>query len=284
MADPHFADADGADNQLGYVDVTQDGRDDDFHESSAYGGFAGGSGLAPVRSTTTNLPVMIAASAFTATVQSAAIDRGRASDAYANEPAPNGGYINIGAYGNTAQAGRSPAQYITVLSPNGGERIGQDSAVEIRWRSFGFGGNVNIEYRGGSAGDFTTLASGEANDGSFNWAVNAGLFNAASDYQIRISSVDVPAIDDASDSNFSVIAPITYYYVNDNSLTGDEYTSAVGNDANDGLSPDQPKASIRAILDTYDLKPGDVVLVDAGLYSLGTNIFVTAQDSGVTIR
>ncbi|MCC6629566.1 MAG: tandem-95 repeat protein, partial [Chloroflexi bacterium] len=284
VADPLFVDADGADNQLGYLSLAQDGRDDDFHVRSAYGGFQGGSGLAPVRDASSGLPVLLAPAALTSTGQSPAIDRGRASDPYANEPTPNGGYINIGVYGNTAQAGRSPEQYITVLNPNGGERIGQDSTVEIRWRSFGFTGNVDIAYRGASAADFTTLAAGEANDGSWGWLVDSAVFAAGTDYQIRITSVDAPAVTDLSDANFSVIAPITFYYVNDGSLAGDEYTTALGSDANDGLSPDQPKASIRGILDAYDLKPGDVVLVDTGHYTLGTNIFVQADDSGATIQ
>ncbi|TAK78891.1 MAG: hypothetical protein EPO12_11675, partial [Aquabacterium sp.] len=284
VADPRFVDSDGADNKLGYVNLAQDGRDDDFHERSAYGGFSGGSGQAPVRNAVNGLPMMIAASALTSTVQSPVIDRGRASDPYSNEPTPNGGYVNIGAYGNTAQAGRSPAQYVTVLSPNGGERIGQDSAVEIRWRSFGFSGNVSIEYRGGNAANFTMLSANEANDGSYNWLVDAASFVPGTNYEIRITSITAPAVGDVTDATFSVIAPITYYYVNDNSLAGDEYTTAAGSDANDGLSPDQPKASIRAVLDTYDLKAGDVILVDTGNYLLGTNIYIVGQDSGVTIR
>ena len=41
--------------------------------------------------------------------------------------------------------------------------------------------------------------------------------------------------------------PITFFYVNDDSLVNDEYTTAIGNDANTGIAPDSPKASIRAI-------------------------------------
>ena len=66
-------------------------------------------------------------------------------------------------------------------------------------------------------------------------------------------------------------------------LTGD-WTTAPGNDANDGLSPATPKASIRSVLEAYDLRPGDVIRVDAGTYNLLTNIVLVAQDSGVTIE
>ncbi|HEY9108125.1 MAG TPA: right-handed parallel beta-helix repeat-containing protein, partial [Roseateles sp.] len=276
VADAGFVDMDGADDQFGNAD-------DDFHERSLHGGFASGSGLAPVVGQN-GLPVVVAAQALTSATQAASIDRGRASDAYGNEPATNGGYVNIGAYGNTAEAGRSPAQFITVLSPNGGERIGQNSTVELRWRSTGFAGTVNIEVR--SAGDaaFKRIASGEANDGSYLWNVDAALFPAGNDYEVRVVSVAVPGVSDTSDAKFQVLGQIRTYYVNDGSRTGDEYTTAVGNDANDGLTPDKPKASIQSVLLAYDLNPGDVILVDTGNYTLGTNIFVVAQDSGVTIQ
>ena len=39
-----------------------------------------------------------------------------------------------------------------------------------------------------------------------------------------------------------------------------DWTTAAGNDANDGLTPGTPKASLRALLEAYDLEPGDAVL------------------------
>ena len=59
----------------------------------------------------------------TDSAQSPAIDRGAASDSYAIEPAPNGGYINLGNFGNTAQASESPAQYVLVLAPAAGATV-----------------------------------------------------------------------------------------------------------------------------------------------------------------
>jgi len=40
-------------------------------------------------------------------VDSPAIDAGDPASAFANEPAPNGGRVNLGAYGNTAQASKT---------------------------------------------------------------------------------------------------------------------------------------------------------------------------------
>ena len=74
------------------------------------------------------------------------------------------------------------------------------------------------------------------------------------------------------------------YYVNDASPAGDVFTTAVGNNANSGKTPDRPMATLAALLDAYDLDPGDVIHVDAGTYSLLATSSSTAQDSGVRIE
>ncbi len=56
----------------------------------------------------------------------------------------------------------------------------------------------------------------------------------------------------------------TDYYVNDGSTAGDIYCTAGGDDANNGTSSTTPKRTIQAIIDTYDLEPGDTVYVDTG--------------------
>ncbi len=155
--------------------ATSDGRDDDFHLGSLYGSSHGGS-LAPVRDPVTGLPVVAPIDLTLDAVQSPAIDRGRASDDFSLEPAPNGGFINIGAYGGTAQASRSPAQYITVFAPNGGESVPQESNYDIRWRAHGFGGNVDIEVSDDGGATWTLLADSETNDGSYAWNVDPVLF------------------------------------------------------------------------------------------------------------
>jgi len=70
------------------------------------------------------------------------------------------------------------------------------------------------------------------------------------------------------------------YYVNDFDGTGDQYCTALGNDSNDGLSPDAPKGSVQAVMDAYDLEPGDVIWVDSGVYGA---VSVGAGDSGVRV-
>jgi hypothetical protein len=239
------------------------GQDDNFHEQSLYGSFKPGVG-------------------FTAdAAQSPAIDRGAPSDAFDNEPADNGGYINLGAYGNTAEASKSQAQYVRVTNPNGGERLPQESSFEIRWRSHGFAGNVKIEVSTNGGAAFETLGADEPNDDSFLWDIVAAQFPVSDQYIIRVSSSDVS---DVSDAVFAVTLPLHLYYVNDGDTAGDEYSTATGNDANDGQSPGSPKASIRAVLETYDLNAGDTILVDTGVYVLTVNILIGNGDSGVRIQ
>ncbi|MBL8338895.1 MAG: right-handed parallel beta-helix repeat-containing protein, partial [Rhodoferax sp.] len=286
FADPQFVDRDGADGVVGFVSALQDGRDDDLHLGSLYGSSHGGS-LAPVRDGVSGLPVAAAISVVSDGVQSVGIDRGRASDSSALEPQPNGGFINIGAYGGTAQASRSPSQYITVFAANGGESVPQESTYDIRWRAHGFTGNVDIEVSADAGGSWTLLADSELNDGSYAWVVNPAQFAVGSRYLVRVTAEVDPAITDVSDRVFTVTEPINLYYVNlagDADFTDNEYTVAAGSDLNDGLSAATPMASIRAVLERYDLDAGDVILVDTGRYLLTTNISLIAQDSGVVIR
>ncbi|MEX2188872.1 MAG: right-handed parallel beta-helix repeat-containing protein [Pirellulales bacterium] len=506
---PLFIDPDGGDNLIGYSSVLADGRDDDFHLQGLYGSFHGGSS-APVVATAPGLPVAMPPMESLDAAQSPLIDVGAASDSFAAEPLPNGGFVNLGTYGNTPQASKSPPTYVRVLSPDGGEAWPVEQSFAIRWRSndplagyalafdgmddyvaiaeptdgsldlgtsatleawvkfaalpnnslatilskdqgggqqnkwiFGYarnygnianatffhinspaGGAVFLTsnpwtpdigrwyhlavvrsgnqfdfYRdgvldgtattafavpqvaypveigraegfayfngtlddvriwntsrqpaeiqaamtegvtGGEAGlvaawdfqqgvgniaidrtphghdgtlgggiatrrpawvtrtqavtvDIDLLQAGEQasvlsiaddtpNDGEFVWTVPLTLEPAA-DYAIRVTRTDNGATD-ASNAAFSISPPVNHYYVNDATVDAGDWTTASGNDANDGLTPGSPKASVRAILETYDLGPTDTVLVDAGLYLLTTNLTITAADSGVTI-
>ncbi len=89
-----------------------------------------------------------------------------------------------------------------------------------------------------------------------------------------------PLVEDAPPA-----AEVRVIYVNDATVNdGDDWTTAPGDDANDGLTPDAPMASIQAVLQAYDLGPGDVIMVDAGNYVLSDAIVLDAIQSGVTVR
>ncbi|MDI9470926.1 MAG: right-handed parallel beta-helix repeat-containing protein [Bacillota bacterium] len=79
-----------------------DAENGDYHLKSAEGRYSGGSWV-------------------TDTVTSNCINAGDPASSYANEPAPNGGRINIGCYGNTAEASKSgrPSLSYTISHPDG---------------------------------------------------------------------------------------------------------------------------------------------------------------------
>ena len=116
FADPLFVSPTGADGKLGYSSILNNGSDDDFHVQSLHGSFHGGS-LAVVVNPATGLPVFPGAVLTTDAVSSPAIDGGNPSVPVGAEPSPNGGIVEIGAYGGTAQASLSPATFLTVTRP-----------------------------------------------------------------------------------------------------------------------------------------------------------------------
>ncbi|RZL38827.1 MAG: hypothetical protein EOP35_04955, partial [Rubrivivax sp.] len=278
--DPLFVDIDGADGKLGYFSAASDGRDDDFHLQSTYGSFHGAS-LAPVLGAG-GLPTLLTGTLTNDTANSPGIDRGALDQPFDQEPAPRGGYANIGSDGNTKFASLSPAVYVRVMTPNGGETVAEGETFTVRWRSDGFTGNVNLDIsRDGS--NWLSVSANEANDGVFDWTPGSGQFPGG-DYVLRVSSASQPAVKDTSDATFNLASTVSIFYVNDGALGGDEYATAIGNDANDGRSASKPKASLQALLNAYDFKPGDLILIDTGVYNSSTNLLVDAQDSGVVIR
>ena len=72
---------------------------------------------------------------------------------------------------------------------------------------------------------------------------------------------------DMNDTPFALRNKTQAFYVNDADTVGDIYCNAAGNDANSGLATNQPKATLQAIFDQYDLEAGDTVYVDTGAYT-----------------
>ena len=70
-------------------------------------------------------------------------------------------------------------------------------------------------------------------------------------------------------------------YVNGSSLALENryYTSEPGDDAFDGLTPRQPKRSLQSVVDSYELGPNDIVVLDAGVHAVG-NAILSSNDNG----
>ena len=67
----------------------------------------------------------------------------------------------------------------------------------------------------------------------------------------------------------NTLAVNTIHYVNDGSSEADAFTTAPGNDANDGLSPGTPKATLAGVFSdaVHPVQPGDVICLDTGTYA-----------------
>ncbi|WP_404310489.1 right-handed parallel beta-helix repeat-containing protein [Neorhodopirellula lusitana] len=283
--DPLFVDADPILNTLGYVNTTDYGQDDDFHLRSSYGSYHGAANapvLTPSGNTLVDLPIeptstLVTDSGFPAGLdRSPAIDRGDAAIPVVNELPANGGFANLGAYGQTAFASHSPTQYVLVTTPDGGEVWPAGQSFDIDWRGHDAGGTVDIELVRDGNPAFSLLIGDDlagASAGTFNWTI-PGSVSPQTDYRIEVTCNDL-SITDASNTTFEITAPVSIYYVDDSSDVNDQYTpGVVGAAGNTGLSPSSPRDSIQSIFADYTLGPGDIILVDTGDYSLTTNIVV----------
>ena len=73
----------------------------------------------------------------------------------------------------------------------------------------------------------------------------------------------------------------TTFYINDNTTKGDIYTTAIGNDSNDGATSATPKLSIWT---TYEkAQEGDTIIIDIGIYTeLSKGILSFVNDKNIT--
>lgn len=137
-------------------------------------------------------------------------------------------------------------------------------------------GNTTLTLSGHDGG--TTIQWQSSPDGS-TWSNIAGATSSTEVVAVSSSTYYRAKVTNGCDSYTSSTYVIvggtpvpTNYYVNDNSTTGDVFCNNVGNAANNGRNPCSPKASLQDVINTYDLEPGDTVFVDAGTYTMGTDI------------
>src|SRR5258706_1167949 len=145
--------------------------------------------------------------------------------------------------------------------------------------------NLSVSSNGGATWTAITGASALTMDaygqGSFSWAIPAG--QTPGSYLLKVASNQVPAVQDASDGTFQIANAGHSFYINDGFTAGDQYTSAIGNDANDGKSASSPMATLSALIAAYHPTTGDTIYVDTGAYALGSNLVLPSADSGVSI-
>ena len=118
----------------------------------------------------------------------------------------------------------------SILVPNGGEVYAPGLVCSISWRAFQ-GSSVRIELYRGLAFD-STIKDSTPDDGSFSWTIPAGQ-QERTDYRVRITSIDMPALSDDSDADFtigsiSLVAPNGGEFFETNSPCTIQWSSIIG--------------------------------------------------------
>jgi len=216
------------------------------------------------------------------TVSSWAIDGGNYVAAYSNEPMPNGARLNVGLYGNTWQASMSPTNQalLAVSLEDGGTVSGSET---LFWRAQGFDSNdlLTLEFSHDGGGSWSNIVTGvAATADGYLW--DATGYNSTPMAYWRVYAEEDPLISDTNNTAFFLRVGAIIYYVNDNNTNGDVYCTAVGDDANYGLSESTPKLSLQAVLDAYNFEGGDVVYIDTGHYVDTNGITIGVLDGGVS--
>ena len=182
------------------------------------------------------------------------IDGGDPAAGFAQEPAPNGGRLDLGAFGNTPDASLSPAARFSLLVEPlpGAKWFGTRTITWLTRGPWAGGDMVKLDFSADGGATWSNIvASVDYALGRYDW--NTTGLPPGTNYLVRVSKTDGSAMD-VADAAFEVSAsgPRTYY-VNDTNTLNDVFCSAAGSAANDGLSAATPKDSVQAILDTYNV-------------------------------
>ena len=208
------------------------------------------------------------------------IDAGAPWSTWTNETSPNGRRINIGLYGHTYEASRSPTNSVLIpLSLDDGGRI--DGTNTLYWLAQGnaTGHTVTLQYSTNAGASWTNIATGvPANRGSNLWdtlTYTSSLFGVW-----RVISESEPAVSGQTRWPFALRNEAFYFYVNDLNTNGDVYTSTAGLLTNSGLTAGNPMSSLQAVLDAWDVEPGDTIYMDTGVYTALSDTVVGQFDAG----
>lgn len=204
-----------------------------------------------------------------------------ASTAWTNEPVPNGGRVNAGAYGGTAEASKSRTNaWLFAMSFNDGGNLIQTGRLEWAASTNLAGAQVNLQFSTNNGTSWSNIVTGvAATNESHTWVPTvphaAVLWRVvhATNSAIAATNARVFSVRPSAGTVFN-------FYVNDTSPADDLYCNALGDNANSGAFSNAPKRSLQAILDAYSLLGGDTVYVDTGSYTTNFTTTITRYDSG----
>jgi lysophospholipase L1-like esterase len=101
----------------------------------------------------------------------------------------------------------SNAPSVVVVTPNGGESLVAGQQYPVQWNSFGSGitsARISVSYDGGS--NFSTVADGVTNTGSFTWIVPA-IASSSVRMKVDLFSGTTVVASDTSNGTFSITVP-----------------------------------------------------------------------------
>ena len=210
------------------------------------------------------------------------VDAGDPAAGWTNELTPNGSRLNIGLYGNSVEASKTPAtpDYVLVSLNDGGSVSGTNVVLSwvARGAATGHAAKVEITLDGGES--WIALASNVAPSiSAVSWNTTSLVSTVVALW--RVSSLVQTSVQVTASQFFAVRNGPVLFYLNDSSMSGDVYCSTNGSSAGTGITPARPMDSISALLAKYDLEPGDVVYLDTGVYSNNTGIVIDQLDAGL---
>ncbi len=209
-----------------------------------------------------------------------AIDAGPMAPAVSNEPAPNGDRLNLGAFGGTFRASRSDTNNPGILPATfrDGGTSADGQALYWLYRGLSPTNMVRIEYSPDNGATWRTVTDAFSIDGApYVWY---SLEDPSPEALWRIQVVGATNWSGETSVPFIFRPRFLAYFVNDDSLVGDLYTTAIGDAANKGYASNSPLPSIQAVLDRFVLAPGDEIRIDTGYYALSNGVVVTVLNSG----
>jgi hypothetical protein len=247
-------------SSVGYEANFNDAANLDFHLKSQYGRYD------PA------LQTYVA----TDTVTSLLMDLGDPASIYTNEPAPNGGRINMGLYGNTDEASMSSGVGSLVpLTMSDGGTIRGEAELYWSWNGLAPNDQVYVEFSADGGATWTNIATNvyaDVGSSGLAWVTTNFPSTAQGVWRVCTTNGDTCG---QTVILFAVKNDPLSYYINDGSTNGDVYCSVAGSSTNSGLSPDSPLHSLETLLGRYKVEHGDTVYVDTGIYPRSSTLIIS---------
>lgn len=255
-------------SSFGYDPQFADEAAQDYHLKSAYGRYAPAAGEFITNE---------------AEVTSFLIDLGDPDSDSTEEPEPNGNRINVGIYGNTAEASKSSGSGTLVpLTMSDGGTVRSNVYLYWTWNNLAGSTRVNVDFSADGGLTWTNLGNEYVSQGTNGFLWNTTNSESTAMGVWRIITTNEPVIEGRTETLFAVKNKALEYYVNDSSTNGDVYCFAAGSSTNSGLSAQAPMDTLARLLGRYKVEHGDTVYVDTGLYPRSTPLVLVAPPLATT--